>query len=133
MFARLTVTIAYFSRPLACEPTRHRGSDRNALSGAAVVGHGEHSGAGDVGSAGARERPGSESAPASHFGRSGDAQSKGYVGVKHLDETGWKQARQKRWLWDGFTSQVARFVLCVGRGWSGLRALFAKLHSILVL
>jgi transposase len=31
--------------------------------------------------------------------------------VKHLDETGWKQAGAKRWLWVAATSQVAVFLI----------------------
>jgi transposase len=40
--------------------------------------------------------------------------------VKNVDETGWKQAGQKRWLWAGATSRVACFVISVGRGLPGL-------------
>jgi transposase len=43
--------------------------------------------------------------------------------VKNVDETGWKQAGQKRWLWAGATTRVACFVISVGRGLPGLLAL----------
>lgn len=46
--------------------------------------------------------------------------------VKHIDETGWKEAGQKRWLWAGATATVACFVLCIGRGASGLMALLGN-------
>jgi transposase len=43
--------------------------------------------------------------------------------VKHVDETGCKQAGQKRWLWLAATSTVAAFLICVGRGFQALKAL----------
>src|SRR5207237_2704559 len=43
--------------------------------------------------------------------------------VKHIDETGWKQAGQKRWLWVGATTRVACFVISVSRGLPGLLTL----------
>jgi transposase len=46
--------------------------------------------------------------------------------VKHVDETGWKQAGQKRWLWAGATTRVACFVISVGRGLPGLLALLGN-------
>jgi transposase len=52
--------------------------------------------------------------------------------VKHIDETGWKEAGQKRWLWAGATASVACFVICVGRGMPGLLALLGdKMKGIL--
>jgi transposase len=43
--------------------------------------------------------------------------------VKHVDETGWKQAGQQRWLWLAATSAVAAFLIHVGRGSAALKAL----------
>jgi transposase len=43
--------------------------------------------------------------------------------VKHVDETGWKQAGQKRWLWLAATQTVAALVIAVGRGFTALKAL----------
>jgi len=51
--------------------------------------------------------------------------------VKNVDETSWKQAGQKRWLWTAATSQVACFVIYAGRNASGLAALLgAKISGI---
>jgi transposase len=36
--------------------------------------------------------------------------------VKHVDETGWKQAGQKRWLWTAVTTSAVYFLVQVGRG-----------------
>lgn len=36
--------------------------------------------------------------------------------VKHVDETGWKQAGQKRWLWTAVTASAVYFLVQVGRG-----------------
>jgi transposase len=43
--------------------------------------------------------------------------------VKNVDETGWKQAGQKRWLWGAATATVAFFVIHARRNWEGLYAL----------
>jgi len=43
--------------------------------------------------------------------------------AKNVDETGWKQAGQKRWLWLAATSTVAAFLIHAGRGFAALRAL----------
>jgi transposase len=52
--------------------------------------------------------------------------------VKNIDETGWKQAGQKRWLWVGATANVACFVISISRGMPGLMALLRrKIHGIL--
>lgn len=45
---------------------------------------------------------------------------------KNVDETGWKQARAKRWLWGAATALVACFVIAPTRGARGLRALLGK-------
>ena len=43
--------------------------------------------------------------------------------VKNVDETGWKQGGQKRWLWGAATATAAFFVIHARRGWEGLQAL----------
>jgi transposase len=45
------------------------------------------------------------------------------AGVKHVDETGWKQAGQKRWLWLAATPAVAAFLISLGRGFAALKGL----------
>jgi len=45
---------------------------------------------------------------------------------KNVDETGWKQAGQKRWLWGAATALVACFVIAPSRGAVGLAALLGK-------
>jgi transposase len=46
--------------------------------------------------------------------------------AKNVDETGWKQAGQKRWLWGAATALVACFVIAPTRGAAGLAALLGK-------
>ena len=46
--------------------------------------------------------------------------------AKNVDETGWKQAGQKRWLWGAATSLVVCFVIAPTRGAAGLAALLGK-------
>jgi len=46
--------------------------------------------------------------------------------VKNTDETGWKQAGQKRWLWMAATQAVACFKICVGRGKAALGELLGE-------
>jgi transposase len=46
--------------------------------------------------------------------------------VKNADETGWKQAGAKRWLWTAATTTVAFFVIHVHRGSRGLQALLGE-------
>jgi|SRR5262245_11617251 len=46
--------------------------------------------------------------------------------VKNVDETGWKQAGQKRWLWVAVTATAALFVVHLRRGAAGLRALLGE-------
>lgn len=45
---------------------------------------------------------------------------------KNTDETGWKQAGQRRWLWVAATATVACFVLHARRGLAGLTALLGE-------
>lgn len=52
--------------------------------------------------------------------------------VKNVDETSWKQAGHKCWLWTAATSLVACFVIYPGRGAKGLAALLGEaIHGIL--
>jgi transposase len=46
--------------------------------------------------------------------------------AKNVDETGWKQAGHKRWLWGAATALVACFVIAPSRGAVGLAALLGK-------
>ena len=46
--------------------------------------------------------------------------------VKNADETGWKQAGARRWLWTAATTSVAYFVIHVQRGARGLEALLGE-------
>lgn len=43
--------------------------------------------------------------------------------VKNIDETGWKEAGKRRWLWLATTAQVACYLIHTGRGAAGLLAL----------
>src|SRR5712692_1146286 len=46
--------------------------------------------------------------------------------AKNVDETGWKQAGKRRWLWGAATALVACFVIAPTRGALGLAALLGK-------
>lgn len=46
--------------------------------------------------------------------------------VKNVDETGWKQAGKKRWLWAAVTGTAALFVIHLRRGAEGLKALLGE-------
>lgn len=46
--------------------------------------------------------------------------------VKNADETGWKQAGARRWLWTAATVTVAYLVIHVQRGARGLKALLGE-------
>ena len=46
--------------------------------------------------------------------------------VKNADETGWKQAGARRWLWTAATATVAYFVIHAQRGAQGLQALLGE-------
>jgi transposase len=43
--------------------------------------------------------------------------------VKHVDETGWKQAGKRRWLWTAVSASAAYFLVQVGRGAKALGTL----------
>jgi transposase len=46
--------------------------------------------------------------------------------VKNVDETGWKKAGTKRWLWGAATTRVVCFVIAASRGALGLGALLGE-------
>jgi transposase len=46
--------------------------------------------------------------------------------AKNVDETGWKQAGARRWLWGAATALVVCFVISPSRGAAGLAALLGK-------
>jgi len=53
--------------------------------------------------------------------------------VKNADETGWKQAGARRWLWTAATTTAAFFVIHVHRGARGLQALLgAAITGIII-
>src|SRR6266849_2680557 len=47
--------------------------------------------------------------------------------VKNVDETGWKEAGKKRWLWLATTPRVACFLIHVGRDATGLLSLLGAI------
>ena len=49
--------------------------------------------------------------------------------VKYVDETGWKQAGRKRWLWAAATTTVAVFIIDVFRNVTALRKLLGPTLS----
>jgi transposase len=52
--------------------------------------------------------------------------------VKHVDETGWKQAGKRRWLWAAVTAGAIYFSVQVGRGGKALRGLLGDvIHGII--
>ena len=52
--------------------------------------------------------------------------------VKHLDETGWKEAGKKRWLWVAATASAVLFLIHPRRNLAALKLLLGKLSGILV-
>lgn len=52
--------------------------------------------------------------------------------VKHADETSWKQAGHKRWLWLAATATVAAFVVHGRRSLAGLQALLGEVIAGIV-
>jgi len=52
--------------------------------------------------------------------------------VKYLDETGWKQAGKKRWLWVAATVGAALFRIHPRRNLDALKSLLGKLSGIIV-
>jgi transposase len=52
--------------------------------------------------------------------------------VKNLDETGWKQAGKKRWLWVATTANAVLFLIHPRRNLDALKMLLGKLAGIVV-
>lgn len=52
--------------------------------------------------------------------------------VKHLDETGWKEAGKKRWLWVAATANAVLFLIHPRRNLDALKLLLGRLSGILV-
>ncbi len=52
--------------------------------------------------------------------------------VKHLDETGWKQAGKKRWLWVAATTKAVVFLIHPRRNLDAMKLLLGRLCGILV-
>jgi transposase len=53
--------------------------------------------------------------------------------VKNIDETGWKEAGKKRWLWLATTASVACYLIHTGRGAAGFLALMgSKIKGIFI-
>jgi transposase len=53
--------------------------------------------------------------------------------VKNVDETGWKEAGKKRWLWLATTASVACYLIHTGRGAAGFLALMGgKIKGIFI-
>jgi transposase len=46
--------------------------------------------------------------------------------VKHVDETGWKQAGQRRWLWTAVSATAVAFLIHLRRGAAALTALLGE-------
>ena len=55
-----------------------------------------------------------------------------HAAAKNVDETGWKRAGTKCWLWGAATALVACFVIAPTRGAAGLAALLGrKIHGVI--
>ena len=52
--------------------------------------------------------------------------------VKHIDETGWKEAGKKRWLWAAATLEAVLFLIHPRRNLDALKLLLGKLSGILI-
>jgi transposase len=52
--------------------------------------------------------------------------------VKHLDETGWKEAGKKRWLWVAATATAVLFLIHPRRNLDAMKLLLGRLSGILV-
>src|SRR5262249_24981500 len=76
-----------------------------------------------LGTVGALERP-TAAALASAHDEAGEAVRA--AAAKNVDETGWKQAGDRRWLWAAATATVAFFVIHARRNREGLKALLGE-------
>ncbi len=52
--------------------------------------------------------------------------------VKHADETGWREARKKAWLWTVVTATVTVFMIHARRNAQAARAILGPEHGVLV-
>lgn len=60
------------------------------------------------------------------------AQAVQQADVKHVDETGWKQAGQKRWLWAAVSAGAVYFLVQARRGAEALRTLLGGvIHGVI--
>ena len=50
---------------------------------------------------------------------------------KNVDETGWKQAGQRRWLWTAATTRVAFFLIHRSRGREAFKSLLGKVQGMI--
>lgn len=50
----------------------------------------------------------------------------------HADETSWREARKRAWLWVASTPLVTVFLICAGRGASAAKALLGAFRGVLV-
>lgn len=76
-----------------------------------------------LGTVGALERQTSAALAAAHD-EAGEAVRA--APARNVDETGWKQAGARRWLWTAATLTVAYFVIHARRNWEGLKALLGE-------
>ncbi len=63
------------------------------------------------------------------------AEARGYVAaapVKHSDETGWREGRNRAWLWSAVTGAVTVFLVHASRGGKAARELLGSFAGILV-
>ena len=62
-------------------------------------------------------------------------EAKAYVmaaAVKHADETGWREARRKAWLWTVVTATVTVFMVHTRRTADAAREILGRVHGVLV-
>jgi len=52
--------------------------------------------------------------------------------IKHADETGWREARRRAWLWTVVTASVTVFMIHTRRNAVAARAILGRVHGVLV-
>ena len=52
--------------------------------------------------------------------------------IKHADETGWREARRRAWLWTVVTASVTVFMIHTRRNAVAARAILGRAHGVLV-
>ena len=52
--------------------------------------------------------------------------------IKHADETGWREARRRAWLWTVVTATVTVFMIHTRRNAVAARAILGRAHGVLV-